>query len=355
MIDDNWMVDYGNWEFNHKRFPDPLAMTRQLHAMGFSVMLWACPFVSPDSLAFRTLSRAGFLLRDVHGKPAIRAWWNGHSAILDATNPAAAAWFTAELDKLVTEFGIDGFKLDAGDPDYYRADDSCATTLQPVDHCHAFNRIGLRWPLNEYRAAWKCAGWPLAQRLKDKNHSWDHHGLGSLVPHGLAQAMMGYSFTCPDMIGGGEVYNFMENSTHLDPELFVRSAQCSTLFPMMQFSAAPWRVLGKHECALCREAAQLHVAQAPRILALAQAATQTGDPILRPLAWLGSEHATVSDQFLVGDDLLVAPVVVKGATQRRVALPVGRWQDQDGREHDGPAHITVKAPIGHLPWFTRSP
>ena len=53
------------------------------------------------------------------------------------------------------------------------------------------------------------------------------------------------SYTCPDMIGGGEYLNFLENSSNLDEELFVRYAQCAALMPMMQFSAAPWRVLSK--------------------------------------------------------------------------------------------------------------
>ncbi len=60
----------------------------------------------------------------------------------------------------------------------------------------------------------------------------------------MSQSVMGYSYTCPDMIGGGEFGSFL-NSKTIDEELVVRSAQVHALMPMMQFSVAPWRVLSK--------------------------------------------------------------------------------------------------------------
>ena len=64
MIDDNWQEDYGKWEFSTLRFKDPKAMIDKLHAMGFKVMLWICPFISPDSEVFRYLAKEGMLLLD---------------------------------------------------------------------------------------------------------------------------------------------------------------------------------------------------------------------------------------------------------------------------------------------------
>jgi alpha-glucosidase (family GH31 glycosyl hydrolase) len=91
MIDDSWSPGYGTWRFDGARFPDPAAMIRQLHDWGFSVMLWVVPFVSPDSAAFRELEAKGLLVRDRNGDTAIRRWWNGFSALLDLTDPAATA------------------------------------------------------------------------------------------------------------------------------------------------------------------------------------------------------------------------------------------------------------------------
>lgn len=87
MIDDNWQEDYGKWDFHPGRFSDPKAMVDSLHAMGFKVMLWMAPMVSPDSDVFRLLSEKDMLLKDAEGNAAVIRWWNGASGILDLSNP----------------------------------------------------------------------------------------------------------------------------------------------------------------------------------------------------------------------------------------------------------------------------
>jgi len=353
MIDDNWQEDYGSWVFHPARFPDPAAMVQRLHEMGFAVMLWTCPHVSPDSVLFRWLRMKGYLLREAGGDVAIRKWWNGYSAILDCTNDDAVAWYHAQLDMLMTEYGVDGFKLDAGDPEFYRADDLCARPTHPAGHCEAWGRVGLRYSLNEYRACWKLAGQPLVQRLRDKNHAWGADGLATLIPNGLAQGLVGYAFNCPDMIGGGEVNSFNASLGRLDQELVVRFAQCSALFPMMQFSAAPWRVLDAEHLAHCVDAARLHAALGEEIAEMARRAAVTGEPIMRHLAYQYPDggYETVTDQFLLGEGILVAPVLVKGARSRTVLFPPGTWQGDDGSMVEGPCTLTVDAPLARLPWY----
>lgn len=354
MIDDNWHEPYGTWTFHSGRFPDPKRMVDDLHAMGFQVMLWVCPFVSPDSLTFRQLEPTGILLKDREGKTAIRRWWNGCSAVLDCTNPAAVQWIHEQLDALVDNYGIDGFKLDAGDPEFYESDDQSYTSeATRNDQCEAWARVGLKYPLNEYRACWKLAGQPLVQRLKDKNHEWEGNGLGALIPDGLAQGLLGYAYICPDMIGGGEYMNV--SSSRLDPELFVRYAQCSALFPMMQFSAAPWRVLDDEHLQYCVEAANLHAQLGNEILELAKQSAVTGEPILRHMAYefAGEGLETVIDQFMLGSALLVAPVVKNGAVTREVKFPPGTWVGDDGSIVEGPASITIGVPLSRLPWYRK--
>ena len=89
MIDDNWQENYGKWGFHPGRFSDPKAMMTALHGMGFKVMLWVCPFVSPDCDVYRALARQNAFLKDKTGQPAMVRWWNGVSALLDFTQPAA--------------------------------------------------------------------------------------------------------------------------------------------------------------------------------------------------------------------------------------------------------------------------
>lgn len=355
MIDDNWHEPYGTWEFHPGRFPDPKSMVEELHNLGFKVMLWVCPFVSPDSRTFRQLELKGYLLKDAAGQTAIRRWWNGYSACLDLINKESVLWMYEQLDNLQKNYGIDGFKFDAGDLSFYDNTDLSAEPATRNDHCEAWGKIGLRYKLNEYRACWKLAGQPLAQRLKDKNHSWKGNGLESLIPHALAQSLMGYSFTCPDMIGGGEFQNFLANSENLDYELFVRYAQCSALFPMMQFSAAPWRVLDDEHLSYCLNAAKLHAELGSEILEIAKESAHTGEPILRHLAYAypNEGYEYIKDQFLLGENILVAPVITKGARSRSIDFPPGSWHGDDGSVIQGPSTVTVEAPLSRLPWYRK--
>jgi alpha-glucosidase (family GH31 glycosyl hydrolase) len=363
MIDDNWQEDYGKWEFSTRRFKDPKGMIDKLHGMGFKVMLWICPFISPDSEVFRYLAKEGMLLLDgertqdiswanTQNNVAVIRWWNGASACLDLSNPKTQKWFTERLDYLVEEYGVDGFKLDAGDADFYTGDVISFKESTPNDHTTWFAEAGLKYPLNEYRASWKMAGLPLVQRLRDKAHNWED--LQKLIPDQMSQSVMGYTYTCPDMIGGGEYQSFLQAST-IDEELVVRSAQVHALMPMMQFSVAPWRVLSKENQAICLEMAKLHEKMGPMILDLAKHASKTGEPIVKPMALAFPENGfeTVKDQFMLGDDILVAPVVEKGARSRSVILPRGNWISDEGKIIKGGKTIEIIVPLERLPYFTK--
>lgn len=363
MIDDNWQENYGTWKFSTKRFKDPKGMIDKLHKLGFKVMVWVCPFVTADSENFRKLAKEGMLLLDTDktqdilwantkNKAAIIRWWNGASACLDLSNPKAQGWFEKELQVLSDEYGIDGFKFDAGDADFYTGNIvSYTPDLTPNDHTKYFAKLGLKFPLNEYRASWKMAGLPLVQRLRDKSHNWAD--LEKLIPDLLSQSMMGYAYTCPDMIGGGEYQSF-QNAATIDEELVVRSAQVHALMPMMQFSVAPWRVLSDENNQLCLAAAKLHTSMGAHILKLAEEASKTGEPIAKPmaLAYPDKSYEMIKDQFMLGNSILVAPVVQNGQRKRKVILPKGKWKADDGKTYRGGKTIEIEVPLNRLPYFT---
>ena len=353
MIDDNWQENYGSWTFHPGRFPDPKAMMQELHALGFKVMLWVCPFVSADSVVYRALAKKGFLLQEKPNDPAMITWWNGKSAVLDLTNPAASRWFQAELARLQSDYGVDGFKLDAGDPEFYDPSHLGHEQVDGNEHTRLFAEIGLAFPLNEYRASWKIAGRPLVQRLRDKRHEWAD--LQVLIPDLIAAGLLGYTFVCPDMIGGGEFQSFLNTST-IDQALIVRSAQVHALSPMMQFSVAPWRVLDAAHLDAVKQAVDLRQRFVPRILELVKESAATGEPILRPMAYVFPEggYEQVKDQFMMGNDLLVAPIISKGTT-RTVLIPPGHWQADDGTMVRGPQELTIEVPLSRLPYFQRQP
>lgn len=335
MVDDNWSNYYGEFDFNKEKFPNAKKLMDQLHALGFKTMLWICPFISPDSEIFRELSSKKLLLLNNEGnqtlswgkakKPLLIEWWNGYSACLDLTNPAAQKWLKNKLDSLQIKYGIDGFKFDAGDAYFY--DDPNLVSFKKVganDHSKAWGEVGLSYPLNEYRAMWKMAGEPLVQRLADKDHSWT--ALQLLIPNSIAQQLAGYTFTCPDMIGGGQFTSFLPGKT-IDQKLIVRFAQVHALMPMMQFSVAPWRVLDSVHFAAVKSAVAIRQQYLPQLMKVMREASQTGEPALRPLEYNfpHQEFIEIKDQFMLGEKLMIAPMLTNEDT-RQIVFPKGEWK-----------------------------
>lgn len=357
MIDDMWQKYYGCWEFERERFPDPKAMCDELHELGFKIMLWTCPYVSPDSIEFRELRDRDCLTKTSDGRISLHEWWDGYSAALDLSNPIAVVWYNEKLQKLCREYGIDGFKFDAGDARFYQNDKISMGDADPNTFSELWAKFGLNYPYNEYRACVGVQGYPLVQRLADKLHSWEENGMASLIPNTLAQGILGYAYTCPDMIGGGEYMCFQTEAQagRLDEELFVRYAQCAALMPMMQFSAAPFRVLSEENARLCLRAARLHTQFGHTFLSLAEHAGENGEPIVRYMEYEFPNEGfeTVTDQFMIGDRILVVPVVRKGDVTRTVKLPAGRWAYLGEEIMNGGTTVTVDAPLSVLPYFEK--
>lgn len=355
MVDDNWQKYYGNFEFKAERFQDPKGMIDKLHAQGFKVMLWVCPFVSPDSPEYRFLAQKNYLIKDANtNQPAMIHWWNGVSASYDLTNPDAVAFLKSELNKVMSDYGVDGFKFDAGDVAYmtgnYLFHDKEATTS---DYSEAWSKLALDYPFNELRASWKMGGQPLVQRLGDKDYSW--HATTLLVPDMIAAGLLGHAFTCPDMIGGGQYGSFLNvNPDSFNQELIVRSCQLHALMPMMQFSVAPWRILHKNYLQICVDYANLHDSFGEYILSVAEESAKTGEPIVRNMEYEFPHQGydLVKDQFMLGKDYLVAPMVESG-DRRLVRLPKGTWVDDLGKKHRGPKVLKIAVPIERLPYYKR--
>ena len=368
IIDEGWNVHYGTWEFDFAKFPNPRAMIDELHSLGFTVMLWVVPYVTADDRDFldhyepwaSELMGKEYeprLLRQENGDIAILRWWEGFSAVYDLTEENDRCHLDLRLRHLMDDYGVDGFKFDGGNiasiqPERWL---TAPPTKSPESINKAWNDFGTRYAYHEYKDTYDRGGRATIQRIRDRHPTWDDNGITSLVPVAIMQGLLGYAYVCPDMIGGGEWQFTINKDFKVDEELFVRMAQCSALFPMMQFSTAPWRVLGKRSQKLCLEAAKLHARFSGYISELVKETAICGEPMIRSMeySYANQGYERVYDQFLLGDKILVAPVIERGATTRAVHLPRGEWRYCDGTVYSGGGLVTVDAPIEVLPYFEK--
>jgi alpha-glucosidase (family GH31 glycosyl hydrolase) len=363
-IDDRWQTHYGDISFDPARFPDPRGMIEQLHALGFKVTAWVIPFLDPASHAFEEGQRLGYLLRETDGQTAcLTTWWQGRGALLDVSNPAALNWFRERLQDLQRETGLDGYKFDAGEAAFFPPQAHSAEPMLPNDYTHRYIEfIAQHFSLTEARSAWFNQRAPIFFRQWDKWSTWGlDNGLHSVLTGILALGLTGYPFILPDMVGG----NAYDNNA--DAELMIRWTQLNALLPAMQFSLAPWDY-GEECTRICRRYAALHLEFTPRILELASEAAQNGTPLIRPIWWLAQHNETAltcDDEFLLGNDILVAPILQPGATARDIYLPPGQWRDYwvspgsstgwNGQVFEGDTQLSAyPAGLDVLPIFVRS-
>ena len=355
MIDEGWSEDYGVFDFYPGRFEAPEKMIEELHNMGFTVMLWVTPYISPDSHAFRELRDTAYLIRDSSNEFAVRKWWNGFSCVLDLSNPGARQWLKGKLDYVCARYGVDGFKFDGGDPYMYCAGDNTYIRQLPQNHSAEYSRFASQYPFNELRSVWNMGGQPLVCRLHDKMHSWDHDGLNCIIPGTIAQGLLGYYYGCPDMVGGGNYGAFIENGFTFDEELFIRWMQASILCPMIQFSIAPWRVLSAEKFEIIKDLLKLRQRYVPYILELAHRASLNNEPIIRTLDYEYPEcgYETETGMYLLGDRYLVVPMLEKGKHSRQITLPEGQWVESDGTEYTGSKLYELLFPLDKVYIFER--
>ena len=367
MIDGTWQKAQGVWDFNPDRFPDPKPMFDRLHELGFIVMIWISPFVCSEGPMFQDLmtyragseARAGrhaynHLVRNEKGEVAIIKWWSGFSATYNFNLPDDCAHMDAQLQKLM-EYGADGFKCDGGSylPQAFLNLNSVWGGYSFAQLNEAWWKYGSKYKYHEFKDTWKSGGKYVIERLFDKDHRWTGNGLDCLIPHGLFAGLIGVPFICPDMVGSGQWTAFLYGE--VDEELFIRMAECSALFPMMQYSAIPARHLSEEGQKICLAMAKLHEKMYPEIEPLITNAEKTGEPILRSLEFVYPHcgYEKITDEFMLGNDILVAPVLTQGARERAVVFPAGTWEDEAGNRYEGGQTVTVPAPLDVLPWFRR--
>jgi sulfoquinovosidase len=341
---------------------------RHIHPLGY-----LRPFIAPGSLP----DREGLTVHLANGQTATTTGTLGqHIAELDFTNPAAVRFWRSEVAKML-DLGFDGFLADFGEEvvsDWrFRDGETGATmhnrnpilymraTREAVDayeRAHRGRRIWFYYA-GGYSGTPGSAAYEGGNLPGDEATDWSQaSGLAALAPDMLSRAIGGaYGFTTD--IGG--YYDLTTPPT--TKELLLRWAEWAALSPIFRLHGSglagthtPWSY-DAQTVRVYRSLSLLHERAAPLILRLWRLADRTGIPPTRPL-WLefpgDARAAAQQQQWMLGDNALVAPVVVHGARSRAVYFPAGCWRDPETRltEH-GPRTATVSAPLGRLPYFFR--
>ncbi|MET9225723.1 glycoside hydrolase family 31 protein [Lentzea sp. NPDC003310] len=380
----------GEWRFDPAEWPDPAAMVRELDEMGVKLMVSVWPSVSPASENYHPMLNRGLFVGTEFGPVAHADWpdkglgaYSAQVAFYDATNPDAREFLWERLRRGYHDLGVTVFWLDACEPElkpghqynlrYHAGPGLEVGNLYPRENARTVHdglaALGETEIISLNRSSW--AG---AQRygaaLWSGDIGTDFATLRAQIKAGLNVMLSGIPWWTTD-IGG------FHGGDPADPayrEVLVRWFQYGTFCPLFRLhgnrgaghglepgmTGLPNEVWSYGEEAYEILAAHLRLRERLRPYVMEQMRTtaETGLPPMRPVflefpddpaAW------RVDDAFLLGPDLLVAPVTEAGAREREVYLPAGaRWTDAwTGQEHDGGRTVVVAAPLERVPLFLR--
>lgn len=375
-LDIHYMDGYRVFTFHPRRFPDPKRMTAQLRELGYRTVAIVNPGVKVDAdyPPFQEGTERGFWAVRGDGTPYVGEVWPGAAAFPDFTRPDVRTWWAGH-HRFLFDMGIDGIWNDMNEPaDFAGPDKTLPLDVEfgpgdaPVLHEEVHNVYGLLMAeaTREAYAAFRPgerpfiitrAGYAGIQRhavmWTGDNSSWWEHLLMS-VPMGLNMSLSGIPFV------GADIGGFLGDC---DGELLARWTQLGAFMPLFRNHSIlgsrrqePYQFGEPYE-SICRRALTLRYQLIPYLYTLVQEAAAKGTPIIRPIVWEfphDPQTARLSDQFMVGPFLLVAPVYVPAADHRAVYLPPGWWLNYwTGEKLEGGRSVLAPAPLDTIPLFLR--
>ena len=360
------------------RFPKLPVLAEELRRDGIRLVSIVDPAVKalPGNAVYDGGAAGEAFVRDASGKVVEGVAWPGEAVFPDFTHARVREWWGGLYEERLAQ-GFSGFWHDMNEPTSFTAfgestlPRSARHSLEGRggDHREAHNVYalcmaragfeGLRRLVPEERPfLFSRSGWAGMQRYGgtwsgDVATGWP--GLRASLALVMGLGLCGVPYSGPD-IGGFD--------GDPSPELYLRWFQLGAYLPLFRTHASlragrrePWEfgaeVLEHARVALVERRRLL-----PYFVTLAHLARRTGAPYVRPLWWAAPEERALrecDDAFLLGDCLLVAPVLAPGADRRAVQLPWGRWYDTaTGRAYEGPGQVFVEAPLGRIPVFARA-
>jgi len=367
-IDPYWMRyhegHHGDLEWDESAFPDPKGMIAELKALGFRLSLWESPYVPLDSEMRAEGEQKGFLLMAKEGSgPALVHGFAKLSAAVDFTNPDAVEWFKAK-NRLLLEMGVAVIKTDFAEdmPDDAKPHDGTSAeqlhNLYPLLYQRAVFEATKE--IHGYGLIWGRSGYAGSQRYPvhwggDPGCTFDD--MAASLRGALSWILSGAAFASFDM---GGFFGIPTLTDPPSPELYVRWSQMGLLFSHARAHGhtaprEPW-AYGEPALSIFRKYAQLRYRLLPYLYAAARRAAE-GVPLVRPLIYddvWDRAVDSIDDQYLLGPDLLVAPMFEPRGS-RDIYLPTGGWYDfWTDQRFDGGRWISYEAELETLPLFVRA-
>ena len=380
-LDIDYMHGYRVFTFDKERFPDPKGLSEKLGRQGVKLVTIVDPGIKqpPDKNeryhAYDQGIEKGFFQHRRNGDLFVPRVWPGESVFVDFTMPEARRWW-GDLHRAYTDNGIAGIWNDMNEPSDF-VDQTGKNQLDVVSYdegektTHAKNRNtfallmaratyeGLerlrpdRRPYVITRAAYAGIQRYSTMWTGDTNSTWESLGLN--IPMFTSLGLSGEPFI------GSDVGGFIGRG---NGELLVRSYQISFLAPFCRnhkaidgYDQEPWR-FGKYYEDIIRKYLKLRYTLLPFLYTTLEEAHRTGVPLFRPLMLNYQDDEStynIDDQFMIGDDLLVAPILKPDVTKRLVYLPIGSWYDYwTHKKYAGGTMISVDAPLDTVPMFVRA-
>jgi len=376
-LDIDYMDGYRIFTWNPRNFPDPKGMISDLAKDGFKIAVIVDPGIKTDTAyrAYRSGLAENHFLRYDNGKIYVGKVWPGECAFPDFTNSATRSWWGNQFSILV-DAGVRGWWNDMNEPSVFDVptktvdlnvihyDNGLITT-----HARNHNVYGMQMTRATYdgvknllpeerpfvltRASYAGGHRYSAAWTGDNIASWEH--LEMAVPLCLNLSISGQPFVGTD-IGGFIGYP--------SGELFARWLQLGVFTPLMRAHSVineknkePWEY-GAEFTEINRETINLRYQLLPYIYNVMYQASVTGSPAMRPLIFEYPEESDfiwTDNEFMFGNDLLIAPVLSPGATTRQVRLPHGEWFNYwTNTRYEGGRPITVDAPVDRIPIFVKA-
>lgn len=416
-LDIDYMDGYRVFTWDRERFPDPEGLARELHSMGVRLVAIVDVGVRAEEgyRAYDEGLKIDAFLRTSSGELFRGGVWPGLCVFPDFMRGRVRDYW-ARLVAEQLALGVDGIWLDMNEPDIFYMEDKlrgvvgelCSLVERgdtdtagrklffealPRVYTGGFKHLGYTeidavhrddegrsvshmevhnaYPLLEceatleaFRRARPGARWFILTRsgfagtqrcaatwTGDNDSDWGH--MKASIPMILNLGLSGIPFA------GADVGGFKDD---VDPEMLVRWTQLGAFYPFFRNHSnkstrrqEPW-VFGEPYTSMVREAVRLRYRFLPYIYTAFAESHRTGKPVARPLFLeFPDDEASydVSDEFLVGDSLLAAPVADPGARARAVYLPKVRWVDYWTGEVHGPGWSMAEAPLDRIPLFVR--